>query len=231
LLVDATTWLAGYRRAAGEGKSHAEAVAYADGIVENAQTSGLFSDRSAIERGTLTESTRQSEFVKLWTTLMSYMIAKGNIAFESYRRTDFRSPTAVLAFGSDMLLLFAAEALLIGLIRGGLPDDDEDWWAWTGRTMGEQALSTIPFVREIPGMKYGGGNTPIGTTAGDLYKAVNQAEQGEFDQALVKSWVNLIGTATGLPSAQINRLIDAYWREQKGEDVPAYEYVTGKRRE
>src|SRR5690606_28489369 len=99
------------------------------------------------------------------------------------------------------------------------------------RTMGEQALSTIPFVREIPGMKYGGGNTPIGTTAGDLYKAVNQVEQGEFDQALVKSWVNLIGTATGLPSAQINRLIDAYWREQKGEDVPAYEYVTGKRRE
>ena len=227
ILVDSTTWLAGYRRAAGEGKSHDEAVRYADGIVENAQTSGMFSDRSAIERGTLTETTRQSEFVKLWTTLMSYMIAKGNIAFESYRRTDFHNPRSVLSFGSDVLLLFAAEALLMGLIKGGLPgdDDDESWWAWTGKTIGQQAISTIPFVREVPGMKYGGGNTPIGSTAGDLYKAFNQTQQGEVDQALVKAYVNLIGTATGLPAAQINRAVDAYWRE----DAAPYEYVTGKR--
>jgi hypothetical protein len=225
ILVDSTTWLAGYRRAAGEGKSHDEAVRYADGIVENAQTSGMFSDRSAIERGTLTETTRQAEYVKLWTTLGSYMFAKGNIAFESYRRTNFKDPRSVLSFGSDMMLLFLAEALLMGLIKGGLPDDDESWWWWAGKTMGQQAISTIPFVREVPGMKYGGGNTPIGSTAGDLYKAFNQTQQGEVDQALVKSYINLIGTTTGAPSTQINRAVDAYWRE----DAAPYEYVTGKR--
>ena len=231
ILVDTTTWLAGYRKATGMGKPHAEAVLYADGIVENAQTSGMFSDRAAIERGTFSESTRQSEFVKLWTTLGSYMLAKGNIAFESYRRTDFRSPSSILGFGSDVLLLFAAEALLMAAIKGGWPDDDESWWWWTAKTVGTQATGTIPLIREIPGMAYGGGNTPIGATAGDIYRAYQQTSQGEVDEGLIKAYTNLIGTATGLPSAQINRATDAFWRETvEGQDVPAYEYVTGQRK-
>jgi len=231
ILVDSATWLAGYRKAAGMGKNHAEAVLYADGIVENAQTSGMFSDRAAIERGTFSETTRQSEFVKLWTTLGSYMLAKGNIAFESYRRTDFRSPSSILAFGSDVLLLFAAEAMLMALVKGSWPEDDEDWWWWTTKTVATQATGTIPLVREIPGMAYGGGNTPIGATAGDIWKAYQQTSQGEVDEGLIKSYTNLIGTATGLPSAQINRATDAFWRETvEGQDVPAYEYVTGQRK-
>jgi GNAT superfamily N-acetyltransferase len=231
ILVDTTTWLAGYRKAAGMGKSHAEAVLYADGIVENAQTSGMFSDRAAIERGTFSETTRQSEFVKLWTTLGSYMLAKGNIAFESYRRTDFRSPSSILGFGSDVLLLFAAEALLMAAIKGGWPDDDESWWWWTTKTVVTQATGTIPLIREVPGMAYGGGNTPIGATAGDIYRAYQQTSQGEVDEGLIKAYTNLIGTATGLPSAQINRATDAFWRETvEGQDVPAYEYVTGQRK-
>lgn len=231
ILVDSATWLAGYRKAGGMGKSHAEAVLYADGIVENAQTSGMFSDRAAIERGTFSETTRQSEFVKLWTTLGSYMLAKGNIAFESYRRTDFRSPSSILGFGSDVLLLFAAEALLMAAIKGGWPDDDESWWWWTSKTVAKQAAGTIPLIREIPGMAYGGGNTPIGATAKDVWTAYQQTSQGEVDDGLIKSYTNLIGTATGLPSAQINRATDAFWRETvEGQDVPAYEYVTGQRK-
>lgn len=232
ILVDSTTWLAGYRKATGQGKSHAEAVLYADGIVENAQTSGMFSDRSAIERGTFSETTRQAEFVKLWTTLGSYMIAKGNIAFESYRRTDFRSPASVFSFASDVSLLFAAEAFLMAAIKGGWPDDDEDWLTWTATTVGGQAISTIPVLREIPSFYkgFGAGGGPLGSTASDIARAAQQTSQGEADEALVKAYVNLVGTATGLPSAQINRAIDAFWRELRGEDVPAYEYVTGQRK-
>lgn len=232
ILVDTVTWLAGYRKAVERGMSHREAVLYADGVVENAQTSGMFSDRSAIERGTFSETTRQSEFVKLWTALGSYMIAKGNIAFESAKRTDFRSPTQVLKFGADMGLLFAAELILMAALKGGLPDDDEDWWWWVLIGAGEQALSTIPIVREIPGLVkgYGTSGGPLGATMRDIAKAAQQTEQGEVDAALIKSYVNLIGTATGLPSAQANRAIDAYWRDHvEGEDVPPYEYVIGKR--
>jgi hypothetical protein len=232
--VDSTTWLAGYTKANANGLPHDEAVRYADGIVENAQTSGMFSDRSAIERGTFSETTRQSEFVKLWTTLMSYMIAKGNIAYESYRRNDLKSVNGALSFGQDMLLLFLVEAILMGAIKGGWPGDDEDWFTWTGKTVAEQAVSTVPIVREIPSFYkgYGAGGGPLGATLSDMARAGQQTQQGEVDAALVKSYINLIGTATGIPSAQINRGVDAYWRENvDGEEVPAYEYVVGKRKE
>ena len=234
IVVDSTTWMAGYRKGAGQGMAHAEAVLYADGIVENAQTSGMFSDRSAIERGTLSESTRQAEFVKLWTTLGSYMIAKGNIAFESYQRTDFRSPSSILSFGSDVMLLFVAEAILMAAIKGGWPEEDEDWWWWTTKVVASQAAGTIPVVREIPSFYsgYGAAGGPIGSTAKDIATAMQQTNQGEVDPQLIKSYTNLIGTATGLPSAQFNRSFTAFWSEAvEGEDVPAYEYIIGKRKE
>jgi hypothetical protein len=233
IVVDSTTWMAGYRKGSGQGMTHADAVLYADGIVENAQTSGMFSDRSAIERGTFSDNTRQSEFVKLWTTLGSYMIAKGNITFESYKRTDFRSPSSILAFGSDVMLLFAAEAVLMAALKGGWPEDDEDWWWWTTKTVAAQAAGTIPVVREIPSFYagYGAAGGPIGSTAKDIATAMQQTGQAEIDPQLIKSYTNLIGTATGLPSAQFNRAFTAFWAENvDGQDVPAYEYVTGPRR-
>lgn len=258
IVVDSVTWMAGYRKymsmAPLETKSsmispggetaqemlrkanerrHADAVRYADGIVENAQTSGMFSDRSGIERGTFSETTRQSEFVKMWTSLGSYMIAKGNIAYEAYRRTDFRDPGQALSFGSDVMMLFAAEAILMAAIKGGWPGDDDEWWWWVTKTVGSQAIGTIPIVREIPSFYagYGAAGGPIGSTLKDVATAAQQTGQAEVDAQLVKSYVNLIGTATGLPAAQFNRAFDAFWRENvEGEDVPAYEYLTGKRK-
>jgi hypothetical protein len=57
-----------------------------------------------------------------------------------------------------------------------------------------------------PSMGYGG---PAGVRMiGDTYTAATQISQGEFDSAFRKSAINLIGDATGLPSAQINRTID-----------------------
>ena len=57
-----------------------------------------------------------------------------------------------------------------------------------------------------PSMGYGG---PAGLRMiGDTYTAATQFGQGEFDSAFRKSAINLIGDATGLPSAQVNRTID-----------------------
>lgn len=230
--VDTATWLAGYHKAKAQDMPHAEAVRYADGIVENAQTSGLFSDRGGFERGTFSETTRQSEFVKIWTTLGSYMIAKGNIAFESYKRTDFRSPAQVAGFMGDIGLLFFVEMLLAAAIRGSWPEDEEDWWSWAALTGGEQMLATIPIVREIPSFirGFGGGGGPLGATMNDIAKVAQQTSQAEVDAALIKAYVNMIGTLTGAPSAQTNRAIDAAWREHvEGEDVNSIEYILGKR--
>jgi GGDEF domain-containing protein len=230
LQVDTVTWLAGYEKAKGQDLPHDEAVRFADGVLENAQTSGMWNDRAPIERGTLSANTRQSEYVKLLTTLGSYMIAKGNIAAERYKATNFKDIGQALGFAGDIMMLFTVEAILGAAIRGQLPDDDEDWWAWTALQTGASMLSTIPILREFPSAMKGfttGG--PLGAFVTDLAKATNQTTQGEIDLALIKAYSNVIGTMTGYPSAQINRMVDAYWRESEGQDVAPIEYVVGRR--
>jgi hypothetical protein len=81
--VDVPTWLAGYQQGLRRfGGDEDKAVAHADAIVKRAQASGLFSDRSAIERGSVSQRTRQNDVVRLFTTLGSYMFAKFNVAYE-----------------------------------------------------------------------------------------------------------------------------------------------------
>lgn len=230
LQVDTVTWLAGYEQAKAQDLPHDEAVRFADGVLENAQTSGMWNDRAPIERGTLSTNTRQNEFVKLLTTLGSYMIAKGNIAVERYKATDFKNAGQALGFAGDIMLLFTVEAILGAAIRGQWPDDDEDWWWWAAKQTGKSAISTIPIAREFPsameGFSVGG---PLGSFVTDLGKSANQTLQGEIDLALVKAYSNVIGTMTGYPSAQINRMVDAYWRESEGQDVAPIEYAVGRR--
>ena len=231
-VVDTVTWLAAYNKATEAGEAHGDAVSYADGVVENAQTSGFFSDRSAIERGTLSDTTRQSEFVRAWTALASYMIAKGNIAFERVRGTDYRSPVQVANLIGDLMLLFTVEAVLAGVIRGTLPEDDDDWWWWLAGSSAESVAATVPFIREVPsavkGFAVGGG--PVGTLLNDIGKTWTQLQQGEVDASLIKAANNVGGTLFHYPSAQMNRAIDAYWRENvENEDVAPIEYITGRR--
>lgn len=229
--VDTVTWLAGYEGGKAQGMDHAAAVQYADGMVEKAQTSGLFQDRAGIERGTLSQTVRQAEWVKLLTTLQSVMIAKGNIGYEAYKRTDFKSVPSVLSFSLDIVMLFTVEGILVAALRGEWPEEEDDWFGWLLGMTAESMAGTIPVVREIPsaakGFNTGG---PLGGVINDVVRAAKQTEQAELDAALIKSYMNIIGTATGLPSAQINRAVDAYWREfVEGEDVAAIEYVTGRR--
>ena len=64
--VDAITWYGAVWKGRNvENLSEAEAILFADTMVEGAQTSGIFSDRSGFERGTLGPKIRQSQAVRL----------------------------------------------------------------------------------------------------------------------------------------------------------------------
>lgn len=233
VVVDVSTWLGAYHRGLQDHNGDdAAAAAYADGIVEQAQTSGFFSDRSAIERGTLSETTRQSEFVRSWTTLISYMLAKGNIAYTRVRQTDYRSIPQVANLAGDLAMLFTFEALLVALIRGAWPGEDDSWLWWLGSESVYSVLGGIPFVRELSSAAKGFSvtGTPQAGLLNDTGKVMTQLQQGEVDAALLKSLNNVGGTLFHYPSAQMNRAIDAYWRENvEGEDVAPIEYITGRR--
>jgi hypothetical protein len=228
-VVDVTTWMGAYEAALNDPNvaNDEQAIYAADAAVENSQTSGLFSDRSGIERGTLGTRTRQGQFVRLWTTLISYMLAKGNIAYEKGVRTDFKDPKQVVNFGTDMLLLFMVEGIASSILYDRWPgdeDEDETWVGWTVDVTIDSMLSGIPMIREYSAAKYGSGNTPVGAVVKDAFEFIRQAEQGEMDEALTKAAVKVTGTLFHLPASQPNRAVEALFEEDGAE---WYEWFLG----
>ena len=229
--VDTTTWMAAYDQAINDPKikSKEEARYYADAQVERAQTSGLFSDRSGLERGTLGTRTRQGQFVRLWTVLISYMLAKGNIAYEKGKITEFKDPKQAIGFAVDMVLLFAVEGMASALLYGDWPEDEDgdgekDILSWGATATIESLASGIPMVREYSGAKYGSGTTPIGALTVDLWKTMEQLGQFEADEAAVKSTVKAAGTMFHLPASQVNRAVEAFFKEG---DTDLHEWFMG----
>jgi hypothetical protein len=241
--VDAPTWLAGYQQGLRKfGNDEAQAVAHADAILKRSQASGLFSDRSAVERGSVSRTARQNDVVRLFTTLGSYMFAKFNVAYERSVKASrvvreegmsAKSAAEVLSWTVDMAFLFAVEAVVLAAIKGKLPDSDEDeddtWLKFLAKETAMGVMSTVPFVRDV-GSTMGGfeGGGAYGAMTKELAQPVKEIVQGEFDKGLVKSIINATGLATGLPATQINRAVDAEWRRREGDDVSPLEYLLGK---
>ena len=232
-LVDVTTWLgAKWRGLNVEGLSEAEAILFADTMVEGAQTSGIFADRSGLERGTLGSRTRQSQYVRLWTTLIAYMLRKQGLAYEATakfnRKRSLKGAANLLV---DYMFLFTFEGIASFLIYGIWPGDDDEeadaatTAAWVARATLDSVIAGIPLVREVASARYGSGNTPIGSLAKDSFDLLVQAGQGELDKQFVTTAIKAFGTAAHLPSSQVNRAISAYLED----DPEWYEYVLGPR--
>jgi len=248
--VDVPTWIAGYEQGLRKfGNDEEKAIAHADDVVKRAQASGLFSDRSAIERGSVSRTARQNDVVRLFTTLGSYMFAKFNAAYERSAKAgrtireegvSAKSAAEALSWSLDMVFLFSVEAVLTAAIKGQLPggdDDDENWLAWLAKKTGLAVMSTIPGVRDAGSALEGfGSGGAYGSAVGDavkgaagVVKVVGSAFTGEeVSKTDVKAIINATGLATGLPSTQINRAVDAAWRQSEGEDVSPLEYLIGK---
>lgn len=246
-LVDVPTWVAGYQQGLRKfGNDEAKAVAHADAIVKRAQASGLFSDRSAIERGSVSRTARQNDVVRLFTTLGSYMFAKFNVAYERTARArrvidqeglNARSMQEALSWTLDMAFLFTVEAVIGAAIKGQLPggddDDDEGWFSFLAKQTAFSLMSTIPGVRDVSGplQGYDGGGAYGGITkevAAPIIEFGKSIKAGEVRRQFVKSVISATGLATGIPSTQINRALDAGWRQAEGDDVSPLEYLLGR---
>lgn len=212
--VDAPTWQAGYLDALQQGMGDADASTYADAMVKRAQGSGLISDRGMMERGR-TNSTARSEMPKLFTALGSYMFAKFNVAYERIAGTNFRDPREWFSLAGDMVLLFALEAVLAAVIRGNLPEEEEEWPLWLAKETTLSAMGTVPFVRDAASMFQGFDGGGAQASVFDLgvvrpMTAVGEAlfaEDGEVDRKFVTSLIDAAGIWTHAPSSQINRII------------------------
>ncbi|MES0042615.1 hypothetical protein [Mesorhizobium sp. M0091] len=248
-LADVPTWLGGYHQGLRQyGNDEAKAIAHADALVKRAQASGLFADRSAVERGSVSRAHRQSDFVRLFTALGSYMFAKFNVAYERTAKAkrligdegvSANSAQEALSWSLDMAFLFTFEAVIGAAIKGQLPSGDDDdkkddgWAVFLAKQTGFSVMATIPLVRDIasPLQGFDGGGS-YGAITSEIAKpfleGLKSAHKGEVRKQFVKSVINATGLATGLPATQINRAVDAAWRESEGKDVSPLEYLLGR---
>ena len=234
--VDTWTWLAakrdGMRRFEND---EARAVEYADRMVVRSQASGNFQERTAFERGSINPKVRQSELVRAFTALISYFMAKNNVAYERTKKTNFKNPGQVIGWATDMMLLYVVEAAIVGIIRGAWPDEDEageeygpQVLAYLGAEGANSLFAGIPMVREFVSEAAGfRGGGVFSSVVADVAKVTEQIGQGEIDQALLTSANNLGGTLFKYPSGQINKTARALALEAEGEDVSWIEYFMG----
>ncbi|ESX70658.1 hypothetical protein X759_21720 [Mesorhizobium sp. LSHC420B00] len=251
-LADVPTWLAGYRQGLRQyGNDEAKAVAHADAVVKRAQASGLFADRSAVERGSVSRTARQNDVVRLFTALGSYMFAKFNVAYERTAKAkrligqdgfSARSAQEALSWTLDMAFLFTLEAVVGAAIRGRLPDDEDDkddeWAAFLAKQTAFSVMGTLPFIRDsvsaMQGFEAGGAYGSFvkdvvrgGKGVADILTAPF-LEDGKVNASDLKAVINATCLATGLPAVQINRFVDAAWRQAEGKDVSPLEYLLGR---
>ncbi|WGR61452.1 hypothetical protein E3U26_12415 [Paracoccus ferrooxidans] len=226
--VDVPTWLAGYRNGLRKfDGDEGRAIAFADRMVARAQDSGAMPDRSAISRGTVSENARQIEWIKLFTTLQGYMIAKFNRGYLTARQgvRDIRAgETVAQRFGAtadmatNLMLIYVAETAMMGLLYAAMAagDDDDELerekiFTWVlGETVGA-VVGGIPLVRDAWSVM----SNPA-ATGGGVYgsiteipaRLVQQAAQGENDKALRRAVADAVGLATGFPSTAFMRPIE-----------------------
>ena len=220
-IVDVPTWIGAYNKALAEGNNEDRAIALADQSVIDSQGSGHAKDLSSIERG--------SETQKLLTTLYGFMNTALNLGVAQTMTSSSKAKRM-----ADLLMIYTVPVVLGFALREALtPDGDDDDWdleALSKRLLASQidylmglfvvlrefseAAKTLAGANDL-GRGYAG---PIGIKMiEDAAKLATQASQAEFDDAFRKAAINLLGDATGLPSAQANRTINGIEALVEGE--------------
>lgn len=213
MVADVPTWLGQYEKSTAEGLSEADAVAMADRAVMESQGGGGAKDMAEIQRK-----------YPLLTQFYSYFNVTLNLAVEQTAATDFKNPRAVAGWLGDMALLMMIPAILPSFIlyalRGGDDDDEKELLKKVAGWQISYLLGTMVGARELTsavgGFDYAG--PPVGRVIVDIGRAGKQTEQGEIDEPLVYSYINLLGTVFGIPTVQALRSYKGWKAWDEGED-------------
>lgn len=208
-LVDVPTWWGAYEKATAAGNGEDRAVALADQAVIDAQGSGTIKDLSAIERG--------GPALKLFTVFYSFMNTSLNLGVGQTMTQESKSKLA-----ADYLLIYVVPVVLIAAMKAAFtPGDSGDWddpKKITMKLIKEEVSYMMGLffgVRELSGIVDAFNGSPMGSYSGpagtrlvaDTMKLAKEIGQGNMDDGLRKSVINVTGELLRLPSAQINRTV------------------------
>jgi hypothetical protein len=213
-LADIPTWFGEYEKVLAETGDEAEAVAQADRAVLESQGGGQTKDLAPVQR-----------HHPMLSMFYSYFNATLQLAVEKTGETNFRNPRAVAGWISDMALLFVASALGPALVLAMARGDDnepEDLAKKLAQAQASYLLGMLVGVRELSGVVsgYDYSGPPVGRAVADIGKAGQQTAQGEVDEALVLSYIRLLGSLFGLPVTQLIRSYRGWQAWENGDAGP-----------
>lgn len=212
--VDVITWHGEYHKQLAAGMNEADAVALADQAVLDAQGGGELKDLSAIERDPVG---------KIFTVFYSYMNTVLNLGIVTVKgRASIGRKAAAL------LTLFTVPAIIDTLLGTMLTLGDDDDDETLGQKLVEGQIGYLMGLTVLTREASGAAKALFGVDKGsykgptafrffdDLHKAAKQIGQGEMDEAMLTSIINLSGDF-GLPSAQINRTLKGIIALEEGK--------------
>jgi hypothetical protein len=248
-IVDVPTWMAAYDTELRKNGGDTDAAAsVADQIVARAQGSGLLSDRTAFERGTLGKDTRNVELAKLMTTFGSYMMAKFSVATQRVRGTDLRNPAEFVSLLVDLLMLYTIETAIAVYLTGNWPDfedeEEDPLLLFLAKETGLSIMAGLPLAREAASTLegFGGGGTlaaAIEESAGLFTGAYRMGEiavgleDEDRARAALKDVLGGMGVLFQLPTVQLERTLDGMFDDdmQFRDDFTAMDLLLGRREE
>lgn len=201
LVADMPTWLGQYEKSMDLGETEDRAAALADQAVRDAQGSGYIADLAQIQRG--------SPLMKLWTNFYSYFNVTYNLLAESVNETRVAGPKRLPLLAADALMLLVVPSILGTVLKNAMRGDDwDDLPEELAKDQLGYLLGLMIGLREAGSMFAAPGG--YSSLAGlrfltETGKLVKQAEQGEVDEAFLKSANNAAGILFHYPAGQVQR--------------------------
>lgn len=204
LIADVPTWLGAYEKAGDLGESEDTAIKLADQAVRDSQGGGQISDLAEIQRG--------SPLMKLWTNFYSYFNTTYNLMAESIGETRLAGPSRLPLLAADALLLLTVPVILGEVMKTAVRGDD---WEELPEQLARQQISYLfglmVGLREI-GSVIGADGRQGAQIAGlrvltEGGKLVQQAQDGEVDEAFLKAANNTAGIVFHYPAGQVQRTV------------------------
>ena len=212
-----------------------EAIAYADAVIRQTQGASGIADLSTFERGGVV--------ARFFSMFYSWFRVQYQMQTEAIRKAYYgrglKGRMGDLA--SYVFYVLVAQSVAEGLLRGDLPDDEDDpllvsWAKWTAKRATVSTLSTLPMVRDATSFvdnNFGYRVSPAASAFESVYRLGESAKKflsdpdDEWTDAvdLLEPAATVAGYYYGVPNRKMIQAAKAFWAWYDEDEAIPWAYL------